>query len=63
MIMGPDFLGQSELGGLEVVINEPGRGSELRQFNTYGYKFVMAVERLKDSRAVRLESSASLGSN
>lgn len=63
VIMGPDFVGQSEMGDLEVVINEPGRGSELKQFNTYGYRFVLATEVLKKSRGVVLESSASLGSN
>ena len=63
LIFGPDFIGQSELGDLEVVINEPGRGSELRQYNTYGYRFVLSTERLSDQRGIRLESSASLGSN
>ena len=63
MIFGPDFVGQSDLGELEVVINEPGRGSELRMFNTYGYRFVVATEVLSNQRGIRLETSASLGSN
>lgn len=63
LIFGPDFVGQSDLGELEVIINEPGRGSELRQFNTYGYRFVVATEVLSNQRGIRLESSASLGSN
>lgn len=63
MIFGPDFLGQSDLGDLEVVMNEPGKNSELKQFNTYGYRFVNANEVLSDQRGIRLESTASLGSN
>jgi hypothetical protein len=63
LIFGPDFIGQSDLGDLEIVINEPGRTSELRQFNTYGYRFVMATEILKNARGVRIESSASLGND
>lgn len=61
MVFGPEFIGQSELGDLEVVINEPGRGSELRTFNTYGYRFVLATEALDNSKGIRLESAASLG--
>ena len=61
MIFGPDFVGQSELGSLEVVINEPGKSSELGTFNTYGYRFVLATEVLSNQKGVRLESSASLG--
>lgn len=63
LIFGQDFVGQSELGDLEIVINEPGRGSELRQFNTYGYRFVMATGVLSNQKGIRLETSASLGSN
>ncbi len=63
LIFGPGFVGQSDMGELEVVMNEPGRGSELRMFNTYGYRFVVASEILHNARGVRLESSASLGSN
>lgn len=63
LIMGPGYLGQSDLGDLEVVINEPGKTSELGQFNTYGYRFVMANAILKNARAVRIESSAKLGTN
>lgn len=63
LVFGPDFVGQSDLGDLEVVINEPGKTSELGQFNTYGYRFVMASAILQNSRGVRIESSASLGSN
>lgn len=58
LIFGQDFLGQSELGELEIVINEPGRGSELRQFNTYGYRFVLSSEVLSDQKGIRLESNA-----
>lgn len=61
LVFGPDFIGQSDLGELEVVINEPGRGSELRQFNTYGYRFVVASEVLANSRGIRIESGAQLG--
>ena len=60
LIFGPDFLGESHMGSLEVVINEPGRGSELRQFNTYGYRFVMATGVLQNARCIRLETNASL---
>jgi N4-gp56 family major capsid protein len=63
LVFGPDFVGQSDLGDLEIVINEPGRASELRQFNTYGYRFVMASAILKNARGVRIESSASLGND
>lgn len=63
LIFGSDFVGQSDLGELEVVINEPGKTSELGQFNTYGYRFVMASAILQNSRGVRIESSASLGTN
>lgn len=63
LIMGRDFVGQSDLGELEVVINEPGRASELGQFNTYGYRFVVATEVLSNQKAIRLETSASLGTN
>ena len=62
MIFGPDFIGQSDLGELEIVMNEPGRASELGTFNTYGYRFVVATQVLNNARAVRLETSASLGS-
>ena len=60
VVFGPDYIGQSELGGLEIVMNEPGRNSELKQFNTYGYRFVMATERLHEARGVRLESNSTL---
>lgn len=63
MIFGPDFIGQSELGSLNVVINEPGRGTELESYNTYGYYFTMAAKVLDNSRCIRLESSAKLGTN
>lgn len=63
LVFGPDYIGQSDLGDLEVVINEPGKTSELGQFNTYGYRFVMAAAVLQNARAVRVESSASLGTN
>lgn len=63
LVFGPDYIGQSDLGDLEVVINEPGKTSELGMFNTYGYRFVMAQAILQNSRAVRVESSASLGTN
>lgn len=62
-IFGPDFVGQSDLGDLEVVINEPGKTTELGMFNTYGYRFVMATALLQNARGVRIESSASLGTN
>jgi len=60
LIFGPDFIGQSELGDLEVVINEPAKGSELGTYCTYGYRFVVATEVLSNSRGIRLESSSSL---
>lgn len=60
LIFGQDFLGQSEMGDLEIVINEPGRASELKQFNTYGYRFVLASGVLSNSKGIRLESNASL---
>lgn len=63
LVFGPDFIGQSDLGDMEVVINEPGKTSELGMFNTYGYRFVMASAILKNARGVRLESSAGLGAN
>ena len=58
LIFGQDFLGQSEMGELEIVINEPGRASELKQFNTYGYRFVLASEVLSNQKGIRLESNA-----
>lgn len=63
LIFGPDFIGQSDMGDLEVVINEPGKTTELGMFNTYGYRFVMATAVLQSVRAVRIESSASLGND
>ncbi len=63
MIFGPDYLGESHLGKLDVVINEPAKTVELGRKCAYGYNFVMATEVLDNQRAVRLESSASLGSN
>lgn len=63
LIFGPDFVGQSDLGELEVIMNEPGRASELRQFNTYGYRFVVASAVLSNQFGIRLESSTSLGND
>jgi N4-gp56 family major capsid protein len=60
LIFGPEYLGESELGNLEVVINEPGKGTELNMYNTYGYRFVHASAVLKASRCVRLETNSSL---
>lgn len=60
LVFGPGFVGQSDLGELEVIMNEPGRGSELRQFNTYGYRFVVATGLLHNARGIRLESAATL---
>lgn len=60
LIFGPGFVGQSDMGELEVIMNEPGRASELRQFNTYGYRFVVATEIVHNARGVRLESNSSL---
>ena len=60
LVFGPDYIGQSEMGRLELVMNEPGKTSELGQFNTYGYRFVLATEILQNARGVRIESSASL---
>ena len=60
LIFGPEYLGESELGNLEVVINEPGKNTELKTFNTYGYRFVHASTVLKAARCVRLETNASL---
>lgn len=59
MIVGEDYVGLSELGKLRIVMNEPGAGSELGTFNTYGYVFVASCERLSNQKAVRLESSSS----
>lgn len=63
MILGEEFIGLSQLGNTNVIINEPAKGSELSMYNAYGYKFVAACEVLSNQRAVRLESSASLGNN
>jgi len=60
VIFGPGYLGQSDLGDLEIVMNEPGKTTELNQFNTYGYRFVMAHSILHQARGVVLESNASL---
>jgi len=60
LVFGPGYLGQSELGELEIVMNEPGRNSELNMFNTYGYRFVMANNILHEARGVRLESNSTL---
>lgn len=63
LVFGPDYIGQSDLGDLEIVINEPGKTSELGQFNTYGYRFVMANAVLQSVRAVRIESSSTMGND
>jgi len=63
LVFGPDFLGQSELDALELVINEPAKTSELGTFNAYGYRFSVALARLAEARCVRIETSASLGAN
>ncbi len=63
LVFGPGYIGQSELGSLDVVINEPGKTTELGTFNTYGYSFTMASAVLDSKRCVRIESSAKLGSN
>lgn len=63
LVFGLDYMGQSDLGDLEVVINEPGKTSELNMFNTYGYRFVMANAVLRSTKAARIESSASLGND
>lgn len=60
LIFGPDYIGQSDFGDLQIVINEPARNSELGTYNAYGYYFWMATERLDDTLCVRLESNASL---
>lgn len=62
LVFGQDFIGQSDLGGLEVVINEPGRGSELKQYNTYGYRFVSAVACLSARRGICIKTTAQVGS-
>lgn len=61
LVFGPGFIGQSDLGSLEIIMNEPGRASELRQYNTYGYRFVVASEVLHNARGVRIESSSTFG--
>lgn len=60
LVFGPGFVGQSDMGELEVIMNEPGRASELRQFNTYGYRFVVATGLLHNARGIRVETSATL---
>lgn len=63
VIFGPDYLGQADLGNLDIVMNEPSKNSELGVTCTYGYVFYTAFARLSESCCVRLESSASKGSN
>jgi len=63
MIIGEEYIGLSELGDLQVIVNEPAKTSELGVKNAYGYYFRATSEVLSNSRAVRLESSASLGAN
>jgi hypothetical protein len=60
LIFGPEFIGQSELGELEIVMNEPGKTTELNQFNCYGYRFVLSTEVLSNQRGIRIESNSSL---
>lgn len=60
LIFGPNFVGQSELGELEIVMNEPAKASELNMYNTYGYRFVLATEIIDQTMGIRLESNASL---
>lgn len=60
LIFGPEFIGQSELGNLELTMNEPGKTTELGMYNAYGYRFVMSTERLNESCGVRLESNATV---
>jgi len=42
-------------------MNEPGRGSELRQFNTYGYRFVLATQVRRPRRFDPVEASELAG--
>lgn len=63
MVLGEEFVGLSEIGHTEIIINEPARGSELKAYNAYGYKFRAAAAVLSNQKAIRIESSASLGSN
>lgn len=60
LVFGPDFMGEAELHNLNIVINEPGKGTELGMFNAYGYTFSAANVRLHEAAGVRIESSASL---
>lgn len=61
LIFGPDYLGESELSELDIVINEPGRASELKQYNTYGYRFVKTQAVIHAAAGVVIETSAQLG--
>ncbi len=61
LVFGPDYLGETELSELEIVINEPGRASELKQYNTYGYRFVKTQAVIHAAAGVMIETSAQLG--
>ena len=60
LIFGPEYLGLSEIGNIKMVMNEPGRASELGTYNTYGYYFTASAACLSSQRAIRLESSSTL---
>ncbi len=62
MIIGEEFVGLSELGDLEIIINEPAKTSELGMKNAYGYYFTAACEVLSNQKGVRIESTATLAS-
>lgn len=63
LVFGPDYLGQADLGGLEIVMNEPSKSGELGLTCSYGYVFYTAFARLNEADAIRIESSASRGTN
>jgi len=63
MVIGDEYLGMSDLTNLKIVINEPARNSELGTYNAYGYYFHTVASVLSNQKAIRIESSASLGAN
>ena len=58
LVFGPDYMGESELGNLSIIINEPAKTRELGGANAYGYRFVSACVRLHEAACVRIESSS-----
>jgi N4-gp56 family major capsid protein len=63
LICGREFVAWSELDTLKMIMNEPAKTRELGTANAYGYYFRAVSTVLSNQKAVRLETSATLGTN